>query len=196
MRTATTAILAVLSLGVAGCASDAASLDTAPMGVVRAAQSSLEQRPTQATAAGLAPRRSGVPTHMAAGETPTPPAGPRPRNAEPARALPASAAAGLAAGVCAQHMAARAGRFPAVVRARGEARALAVVTDSTAAALLGLPVVAPPASRPARKSLHTAHARLTLALAADADATAAELARATASRIRDYARALNIAGCG
>jgi hypothetical protein len=195
MRTSSAAIFAAMSLGVAGCGSDATSLDTAPMGVVRAAQSSMQASGTRSQPARAA-RRSGVTPRSAAEDTPTPAGPPRPRTAEPARALPVSAAAGLAAAACEQHRQAQAGRFPAVVRTRGDARALAVVTDGVAAALLGMPVVAPRAGLAARAELGEAAARLSRALARNDDATATATAQATGPRIRDYAHALGIAGCG
>ncbi len=190
LRTSSAAILTALSLGVGGCASEAPSLDTAPMSVVRAAQSSIAASGARATAA---PRRSGV-TARSADDPPTPPAPPRPRMSAPARALATAAAPALAGGACEQYLAARAGRFPAGVRARGEALALAAVTDSVAAALLGMPVVAPRASLAARAPLEDAHARLTRALVAGDDAAA--IARATGPLLRDYAQALGIAACG
>jgi hypothetical protein len=82
------------------------------------------------------------------------------------------------------------------VLARGEARALAIVTDSVSAALLGMPVTVPASSLAARKTLADAHARLARALAAGEDARATAIAQATAARIQDYAQALGIAECG
>src|SRR4051794_6588668 len=113
MRTSSAAIFAAMSLGAVGCGSDATSLDTAPMGLVRAAQSSMQASGTRSQPATAAPRRSGVTPRSAAEDTPTPAGPPRPRTAEPARALPVSAAAGLAAGACEQYRQAQAGRFPA-----------------------------------------------------------------------------------
>jgi hypothetical protein len=125
------------------------------------------------------------------------PAGPhRPRTSPPRRALELSAARRLVAPACATYLAALAGRYPDAVLARGSRRALALVTQSVAAALLGMPVVASPASLPARRQLDAALARLSRALADRDDARPTAIARATAARIRAYADALGIDGCG
>jgi hypothetical protein len=205
MRRSAAGVLAAASLGLAGCASATASLDTTPVAVVRTAQSSIASAGASLAHAtssrGATSRRnvrSAVPPRSGASarEVPTP-AGPRrSRTPEPARALSVSAAPRLAAAACEQYAAARGGRFPAVVRVRGEARALAVMTDGVAAALLGLPVVVPQASLAAREELDAAHAHLSRALIAGDDARATAIARAAGPRIGRYAQALGIAGCG
>ena len=129
----------------------------------------------------------------AAGE-PTPPS-PRTRPAAPARALPASSAPRLAAPACEQYAAGLAGTFPRAVQARGASRALALLTESVASALLGMPVTVPAASRPEREVLEDARARISTALAAGDDAKATAIARATTPRIAAYAHALGITGC-
>ena len=81
------------------------------------------------------------------------------------------------------------------MQARGASRALALLTESVASALLGMPVTVPAASRPAREVLEGARARISTALAAGDDAKATAIARATAPRIGAYAQALGITGC-
>ncbi|MDX6690131.1 MAG: hypothetical protein QOG15_1588 [Solirubrobacteraceae bacterium] len=206
MRTCSAAaILAAASVALVGCASGTASLDTAPVAAVRVAQASITSAAANAARAATPPpstravqRRSAVPPRSGANarELPTPPGSRRSRTPEPSAPLPASAAQRLAAPACEQYLAARAGHFPAVVAARGEARALAVMTDSVAAALLGLPIVAPGASLAARLQLDAAHVRLAQALAAGQDPPATAIARAANQRIGDYAQALGIAECG
>ena len=148
-----------------------------------------------ATQAGVR-RQPAVPADLQA-SAPTPP-GPRarPRNAASPRPLPASSAGRLAAPACAQYAAARAGRFPEVVLKRGAGLALAVVTESAASTLLGLPIEAPPAAAPARRRLAEAHARLARALAAPDDRAAKETAGTAAPLISVYAGALGITDCG
>jgi hypothetical protein len=107
-----------------------------------------------------------------------------------------SAGARLAAPACATYAQALAGRFPHVVLARGSRRALALVTQSVAAALLGVPVVASPAALPARERVDATLARLTRALADRGDARPTAIARSMAPRIRAYAHALRIDRCG
>ncbi len=82
------------------------------------------------------------------------------------------------------------------IRARRSARALATVTESVAAVLLGLPVTPPRASRAVRERLDGASVRLSRALAAGEDARATAIAQATGPRIRAYARAIGVAACG
>jgi hypothetical protein len=89
-----------------------------------------------------------------------------------------------------------AGRFPKAVLARGAGRAPAFVAESAAAALLGLPVVAPRASRHSRERLDAALARLTRALSEADDAAARAIADAMRPRIRAYAAELDAGACG
>ena len=110
--------------------------------------------------------------------------------------MPLSEAARLAAPACAQYAAALAGRYPDAVRARGPERALALMTESVAAALTGLPITAPRSSGPARAALDRAHARLATALAGQDTSAATAKARSAAPRIRAYAAAIGIANCG
>jgi len=141
-----------------------------------------------ASASERAQRRSSGHAAVPASVKPsTPmPAGPRRQRTPapaPARALPSADAGRLAAPACATYADALAGRFPAVVLARGEAGALGRVSQSVAAALLGLPVEVPSASLPQRSRLDRALRR---------HAGAATLA----PRITAYARSLGIAACG
>jgi hypothetical protein len=82
------------------------------------------------------------------------------------------------------------------VLARGSRRALALVTQSVAAALLGVPVAASPATLPARAHLDGALARLSLALGDRDDVRPTTIARSMAPRIRAYAHALGTDACG
>jgi hypothetical protein len=202
MRACPVALLAAASLGLAGCAAGAGGApigDAAALPIVRAAQSSLGAAPARTRArVAKAParrrravnhptRRPAVAPGALTGE-PTPPGPRRPRAATAALALPVAEAARLAAPACAQYAAALAGRFPDAVRARGAGRAPAIVTESVAAALHGLPLRPPVASLPAREALYRAHEKLA---AHDDDAAAA-----TRRWIGRYARAIGIAGCG
>ncbi|MEY2516031.1 MAG: hypothetical protein QOJ89_3389 [bacterium] len=141
-------------------------------------------------------RTPAVPAaHVAGADAPATPASPpRPRTAPPPRAIALAGARRLAAPACELQRDVRAGRVPDVVAARGSQRARALVTESVAAALLGLPVEVPDASAPARERLDAAHARLSRALADGDDASAA--AAAASDRSDAYAAALGIAGCG
>jgi len=213
VRSVAIAIVAALSLGVAGCAADAggmASGDAAPLAVVRAAQSSLVAakapakrtvRPrsvaaTRSASAGAATRTASTRTRSASARAATRTASTRTRAVAPSRALSTADAPRLAAPACEQFADARGGHFPRVVQQRGSTRALALMTQAVADALLGLPVVVPDASLPAREQLDGARARLARALAQGDDATATAIARASAPRVAAYASALGIADCG
>ena len=191
MRGAAAAFLAAIGLGLAGCAGDATSTGTAPLAVVHAATSSIAGH-GKASVRGVR-RRSGVSPNAPAGK-PTPPS-PRTRPAAPPRALPASSAPRLAAPACEQYAAGLAGTFPEAVQARGAERALALLTESVASALLGMPITVPAASRAERDVLEGARARISTALVAGDDAKATAIARATKPRIAAYAQALGITGC-
>jgi hypothetical protein len=165
-----------------------------PAGAARTTSSRATRHSSQAVV-----RRPAVPpAGTAAAEPATPtPAGPgRASTAEAQRPQPLAAAPLLAAPACEQYVAALAGRLPAPVRARRGTQGLAIVSDAVAAALLGMPIVVPRASRAAREQLDDAHARLTRALAAAQDADAAALARDMRPLISAYAGALGIAACG
>ncbi len=211
------ALLAAASLGLAGCAAGAAGPpigDAAPLPIIRAAQSSVGAAPEKAsarrrsriaatsarqrprTAEASARRRPAIARGASLAAKPTRPGPRRPRAAAPATAVPLSEAARLAAPACAQYEAALAGRYPDAVRARGPERALALMTESVAAALAGLPIKATRSSAPARAALDAARARLAEALAAQDPRTASAIAHAAAPRIRAYAAAIGIASCG
>ena len=138
-------------------------------------------------------RSSGHPAAPAdAGAVAPTPVGPRrQRTPAPAGALSSADAGRLAAPACATYADALAGRFPDGVAARGADLALAHVSQSVAATLLGLPADVPRAGLPARRSLDRALRRLSRALAAGS----ADGADAIGPRIRAYARALGVDGC-
>jgi hypothetical protein len=127
--------------------------------------------------------------------TPTPAAPRRPRTPQRSRPVALAHAERLGAPACATYADALAGRFTDVVAARGSRRALALVTESVAAALLGLPVLAPQASLPARERLDAVLGRLSAALATADDGAATATAIAMTPRIRAYAAALRIGAC-
>lgn len=139
-------------------------------------------------------RSSGHPAAPADAKPSTPlPAGPRrQRTPAPAVALPSADAGRLAAPTCAIYADAFAGRFPEAILARGSRSALAQVSQSVAGALLGLPVEVPRGALAAREDLDRAQRRLSRALASGGQADAG----AIGPRIRAYARALDIDGCG
>jgi hypothetical protein len=107
-----------------------------------------------------------------------------------------SAGGRLVAPACATYAEALAGRYPAAMLARGSRRALALVTQSVAAALVGAPVVASPAALPARERLDATLARLSRALADRGDARPNAIASSMTPRIRAYANVLGIDHCG
>jgi hypothetical protein len=198
------ALLALLSVGLLGCAADrsgSAAGGGSSVAVVLAAPSSVVSSVTGRTeprhrVVAAARQRSGFPAFpaRAARLARTPPGPPRSREPRPARAAAISDAARLAAPACAMYADALAGRFPDAVLARGAGRAPAFVAESAAAVLLGLPVVAPRASRHSRERLEAALARLTRALSDDVAAGA--IVSATRPRLRAYAAALGAGACG
>jgi hypothetical protein len=204
-RVAHAALTVAVILGLGGCGASAdgpRGAGAAPMAVVLAASSSIvstSARSAQPRDRAPAPRRRPAVAPAGAGDPggePTP-AGPRrPPVPAPRHALPASAAIRLAAPACATYSAALAGRAPPAVLARGSRRAAALVAQSVAATLLGLPVAAAPASRPSRERLGDALARLQQALAGPDDAAPMAIAQAMAPRIRAYAATLGIGACG
>jgi hypothetical protein len=150
-----------------------------------------------ASAAQRAERRSsGHPAAPADAKASTPtPAGPRrQRTPAPAGALSTADAGRLAEPACAAYLGALAGRFPDAVLARGAGGALARVSESVAAALLGLPVDVPKAGLAAREDLDRGLRSLSRAFVSGEDVGAR--ATAIAPRIRAYAGALGIDGCG
>ncbi len=177
------ALLAATSCGLAACAAGGPPIgDAAPLPIVRAAHASLGSSAPQRGGTRAVRRRPAVAPGARTAE-PTPPGPRRPHAAARAGAISPGAAARLAAPACAQQADAVAGRFPDAVLERGSGRALALVSRSVAAALLGLPVQPPEASLPAREQLARALA-------------AQDGGEALAPRIRAYAGALGIQGCG
>jgi hypothetical protein len=199
-------LVALLSVGLLGCAVDgggSAAGGGRPVAAVLAAPSSVVSSATgrpkpHHRVRAAARQRSGFPAFApsAARLAPTPPGPPRRRAPQPARAAAVSDAAQLAVPACAMYTDALAGRFPKAVLARGAGRAPAFVAESAAAALLGLPVVAPRASRHSRERLDAALARLTRALSEADDAAARAIADAMRPRIRAYAAELDASACG
>jgi hypothetical protein len=196
-----------VSVALAGCAADAgapaagtapplaAVLATQLPGVTGAAKSTGARHP-----AHRARPRSGHPAIVGGlpwlGITPASPSRSRREvDAAPAAtALDAAGAARVAAPACATLRDALAGDVPDVVRRRAGNRALAVVTQAVASALLGLPVDVPASARAERKHLAAAYAALGEVLAGSADPSAtAATARAG---VRAYAAAIGIDGCG
>ena len=203
-------VVAVLGLGLAGCAADAGgpggggSPPIAALAATHAADAVVATRSAAATRSnsGRSPGRrargrSGYPAVI--GGLPrlgsTAPAPSRSRDASESTALDVAEAGRLAAPACATLRDAAGGRLPALVARRGQTRAPAVVTQAVAAALLGLPVDVPAAARTEHRRLVAAHAALTDALGAPGDAAANEAATARTA-LRAYARALGIDTCG
>jgi hypothetical protein len=200
------ALVAAAGLAVAGCGAQAGRpaagggppMAIAMMGVASLTSSAAARRDAAPHAASRAVRRTpALPANAPRGveTTPTPAEPRRPRTPQPSRPVALAGAERLGAPACATYADALTGRFAHGLAARGPGRALALVAESVASALLGLPVVAPRASLPARRRLDAALARLSAALEAADDGAAAATAVAMAPRIRAYAAALGIGAC-
>lgn len=197
------ALAAAVSLALAGCGATAGGEPAgggAPLAVVFATPSSIvstSEHPAKPRGAAPQPRRRPAVGPAAGGDAaePTPPSPRRSRAAPARRALPASAAARLAAPACATYERALAGHVPDAVLARDPRHAPAIVAQSVAAALLGLPIDIGARRDRTRGSLDDALSDLMDALAGG-DEAANAMAGAMTPGIRAYAATLGISACG